>query len=68
MERMVGRMYTEKGMAYWLDRIDGLGKNRLQKLREVLGENTASIAFRLHEMNETQVRELFTECFGENNQ
>ena len=33
-------MYTEKEMAYWLDRIDGLGKKRLQKLREVLGENT----------------------------
>lgn len=60
-------MYTEKEMAYWLDRIDGLGKKRLQKLREVLGENTEDTAARLYEMNEAQVRELFAECFGENN-
>ena len=60
-------MYTEKEMAYWLDRIDGLGKRRLQKLREVLGENTENTAARLYEMNEAQVRELFAECFGENN-
>ena len=60
-------MYIEKEMAYWLDRIDGLGKKRLQKLREVLGENTEDTAARLYEMNEAQVRELFAECFGENN-
>lgn len=60
-------MYTEKEMAYWLDRIDGLGKKRLQKLREVLGENTEDTAARLYEMDEAQVRELFAECFGENN-
>ena len=41
-------MYTEKEMAYWLDRIDGLGKKRLQKLREVLGMNTENTAARLY--------------------